>query len=98
MDNNPEVTRYAYENMRLRERIQRYEATNALIEDKYAELDSHTNFEQSLISKILELEGLKLDEKRARLIEENVQTDIVEMGHQPVSVQLVILVLSLLEL
>lgn len=86
MDHNPEVTRYAYENMRLREKIQRYEATNALIESKSAELDSHTNFEQSLISKILELEGLKFDEKQSLLNEQGVQTDFMEIEHEAVSV------------
>jgi hypothetical protein len=97
LDNNPEVTRYAYENMRLREKIQRYEATNALLESKSAELDSHTHFEQSLISKILELEGLKSDEKRACLIEQGVQTDSMETEHQAVSAKFATFIPSLVK-
>lgn len=84
--------------MRLREKIHRYEATNALIESKSAELDSHTHFEQSLISKILELEGLKVSGKQARLIEQNVETDLAEIEHQEVHVKFAIFIISLLQL
>lgn len=88
LESNPELTRYAYENMRLREKMQRYEHANALIESKAAELDSRTIFEQSLISKILELEGLKCRERHMCLNEQCVQTDIMEM-EQVESVQVV---------
>lgn len=56
-DQHPEVMRYAYENMRLKEKLQRVQLTFPDSEQKIAEFESMLNYQKALSNKILELES-----------------------------------------
>lgn len=56
-DQHPEVIRYAYENMRLRDRLQKFHQSFPDCEQKIAEYESMLKYQRILAEKILQLEA-----------------------------------------
>lgn len=61
IEHHPEVARYAYESIRLREKLKKYEGMASFLEEKDATLEAHVKYERLLAARILELEDKKPD-------------------------------------
>lgn len=62
IEHHPEVTRFAYENLQLREKLYKYEANEKKLNEFEATITRHQEYEQLLTNRILVLEKTKTTE------------------------------------
>lgn len=73
IEHHPEVTRFAYENLQLREKLYKYEANEKRLEEFETIVNRHKQYEQLLTNRILVLEKSKEESSAAN--EDNLDQD-----------------------
>ena len=101
IEHHPEVTRFAYENLQLREKLYKYEGIEAKINEFEAVISRHQQYEQLLTNRLLVLEKAKVESEEEQAEDdrndsnmlrfassESVNMQIIEQSNQIVSVKL----------